>query len=238
MKFYKLPTKRTMTAGIKEYKHAWLIIAYMIFYLLSFVLLEKYDLRPFRLIHCSLDQYIPYCRYFVIPYMIWFPYVAIAFLYFILQDQKGYYALTKNICFGMTIFIIVSWVFPNRLFIRPTQVDISDIFGRMVRYLYAIDTATNVFPSIHVFNTIAIQTAIHKSDTLRNRKCICIATDILGISIILSTMLIKQHSVLDVTAGLLMGLLGYEIFYKHSLGHSYDWMHPAEALKEFKRRHL
>ena len=52
-------------------------------------------------------------------------------------------------------------------FIWPTKVYISDVFGHMAYYLYAIDTITNVFPSIHVFNTIAIQTAIRKSDTLR-----------------------------------------------------------------------
>lgn len=71
----------------------------------------------------------------------------------------------------------------------------------MVAFLYETDTPTNVFPSIHVFNTAVVCSSVLKSAQKKRAKALNL---LLSASIVLSTVFLKQHSILDVAAGLLM----------------------------------
>jgi membrane-associated phospholipid phosphatase len=108
---------------------------------------------------------------------------------------------------GMMIFLVVSAIYPNRLDLRPDYVDTSNICGMLVSFLYKTDTPTNVLPSIHVFNTMALCFAVHGNKELRKRKLLTLSSDILGVLIVLSTMFLKQHSVIDVSLGLVMSVM-------------------------------
>lgn len=78
----------------------------------------------------------------------------------------------------------------------------------MVAFLYETDTPTNVFPSIHVFNTAVVCASVLKSAKKKRAKALNL---LLSAAIVLSTVFLKQHSILDVAAGLLMaaGLRGW-----------------------------
>ena len=79
--------------------------------------------------------------------------------------------------------------------------------------LYRTDTATNIFPSIHVFNSIAAHVAVAKNRKLGGNIWIRGGSFLLMVSIILATMFLKQHSVLDVIAGTLLGVLMEQLVY-------------------------
>jgi membrane-associated phospholipid phosphatase len=117
------------------------------------------------------------------------------------------YKVSAVLMTGMMIFLVVSAIYPNRLDLRPDYVDTSNICGMLVSFLYKTDTTTNVLPSIHVFNTMALCFAVHGNKELRKRKLLTLSSDILGVLIVLSTMFLKQHSVIDVSLGLVMGVL-------------------------------
>lgn len=72
-----------------------------------------------------------------------------------------------------------------------------------------MDTPTNVCPSIHVFISFIIDQALQKCRVLsgdQNRwKRILIR--LWDIAIIISTMFLKQHSIIDVIAGVLVGIV-------------------------------
>mgnify|MGYP000388149172 CR=1 FL=1 len=55
-----------------------------------------------------------------------------------------------------TIFLIISTIFPNGQDLRPVVFERDNVFVDMVRMLYRADTCTNVFPSLHVFNTLSV----------------------------------------------------------------------------------
>ena len=65
-----------------------------------------------------------------------------------------------------------------------------------------------MFPSIHVFNSVTLTLAYHHCARLRGRKWLWVrvSADLLCVSIILSTMLLKQHSVFDVIGGIILAL--------------------------------
>lgn len=85
----------------------------------------------------------------------------------------------------------------------------SDIFARVVRFLYRTDTATNVCPSIHVFNSVTLLLAYYRSHIFdaSRRRWMRPAAAVLCISIVCSTVLLKQHSCIDVALGALLALV-------------------------------
>lgn len=195
---------------------------YFLIYLPWFTWLEKtVGYTPEYIIHMKIDDYIPFNEYFIIPYMLWFGFVAFWVIYFFFQDVKEFYKLTCFLFIGMTMFLIVCTLFPNGQQLRPTEFTRDNLFIDMVKHLYAIDTPTNVAPSIHVYNSACIYLAVRKSAYLKThlnsrlRYATYIITGILTFLIILSTMLLKQHSAFDVITALLMCGVVYRFIYRH-----------------------
>ena len=124
-----------------------------------------------------------------------------------------FYKLAAFLITGMTIFLIICTLFPNGLHLRPTTFARDNIFTHIVQYVYSVDTPTNVLPSIHVFNSMGIAIAVAHSDKLNEKKWIQHLTYILAGLIILSTMFLKQHSVTDVFAALVMAGVIYPFVY-------------------------
>ena len=193
-----------------------MITIYALIYLLLFQYLEQRPIYQYHVIHTVFDDYIPFCEYFIVPYLLWFPYMFGAVAYFIFwnDNKREYYQLTKNLCMGMTIFLIVSFIYPNGHMLRPVTFEHDNIFVHMVQWLYASDTPTNILPSIHVFNSLAIHRAITSCQRLKDHHGIRMASWTLTLLIILSTMFLKQHSVVDVCLGATMAFAGYLIFYR------------------------
>ena len=57
----------------------WWTVLYCPLYLLCFTLVEKRDV-PVAIVSIALDHKIPFLEVFIIPYLLWFPYIAGMFL--------------------------------------------------------------------------------------------------------------------------------------------------------------
>lgn len=200
-----------------NYRHAIPLIVYGIIYLTWFCHLEKTVTKQYTVIHMALDDYIPFCEVFVIPYFLWFAYVATVVLYFFFKDKNDYYRTCIFLFTGMTIFLIISTLWPNGHHLRPYTMPRDNVFTHLVEKLYHTDTPTNLWPSIHVYNSLGAHFAIIRSKHFENRKGIRIASFILAVSIILSTMFIKQHSVFDVLTAFGLAAIMYLVVYRYDL---------------------
>ena len=191
-----------------KYRHGTWIVVYMLFYLLGFTIVEHAGHRHYHLIHSVIDDMIPFCEYFIIPYYLWFAFVAVGICWFVFfcKSRREYYQMASVLAIGMTIFLVVSCVFPNMQDLRPAVFERQNIFTKMVEALYAADTPTNILPSIHVFNSLALFFALNSSEQLRRYRVVRAGAGILAVLIILSTMFLKQHSVVDVSLGVLMAV--------------------------------
>ena len=197
---------------VKKYNHAWVFL-YLLIYLPWFHYLETRTNVHYYIIHSPLDDYIPFLEIFIVPYLLWFLFVAITALYFFFTNKQDFYRLASFLIAGMTAFLVICTVFPNGLNLRPTTFTRDNIFTDLVKMLYKADTSTNVLPSIHVYNSLGVSIAIAHSDKLKKHPRICIGAYVLTVLIILSTMFLKQHSVTDVTAGLVMAMVVYPLVY-------------------------
>ena len=204
--------KEKFTELTKKYKHAWVFL-YILVYMPWFMFLEQHVTTEYHVIQTTFDEYIPFIEYFIIPYLLWFVFIAVVMLYFFFTDVDGFYKLAKIMFTGMTIFLIISTIFPNGQDLRPMVFERDNIFVDMVRMVYRMDTCTNVFPSLHVFNSVCACIAIHESKALKKHRTVCQAAYLLAGLIILATMFLKQHSVLDVMAASFMAYALYQFVY-------------------------
>lgn len=195
-----------------KYKHG-LILLYLLIYLPWFGWLEKTVTSRFHTIHMAVDDLIPFLEYFIVPYLLWFVYIAAAVLYFFFKNKNDFYRLCIFLFTGMTVFLIISTVYPNGHYLRPAEFTRDNIFVDMVRCLYKMDTPTNLFPSIHVYNSIGVNIAVWRSEHFKKNRRIRYGSFVMMTSIILSTMFLKQHSVFDVITGIIFSVFMYTLVY-------------------------
>lgn len=200
---------------IKKYKHGIPMLFYMLFYFICFSYLEDVNITKVKIIYTPIDDIIPFIEFFVVPYFLWFFYVAVVAIYLFFKDVENFNRTCLFLGIGMTVFLLISMLVPNGHNLRPTEFVRDNIFTDMVQFLYTIDTPTNIFPSIHVFNSIVIHIAVTKSEKLASNKLIKNGSLILSLSIIFATVFLKQHSALDVYSACVLAFASYFIVYSN-----------------------
>ena len=129
---------------------------------------------------------------------------------------------------GMTVFLVVSTFLPTKISLRPYYIESRGICAYLVRRLWAIDTPTNVWPSIHVFNTTALMMTLFTSEhPLLQKRTVRIPVVFWCGMIILSTIFLKQHSIGDVLAALTLNGIAYVLVY--------NWGFVVRVIKPKKR---
>lgn len=201
----------------ERYKHAIPLMVYAVIYCVWFAWLERKVINPPFIIHVKLDDMIPFCELFVIPYFLWFAYVSVVVLYCFFVNKQEYYNTCVFLFTGMTIFLVISTLWPNGHHLRPYAMPRDNIFTALIAHLYRMDTPTNLWPSIHVYNSIGAHLAVIHSPKLAKNKKICIGSFVLCILIILSTVFIKQHSMFDVMTAFVMAGVMYAVVYQANI---------------------
>lgn len=195
-----------------QYAHLKYLLGWVGYFVL-FYLTETYiPAEACHSVHCWLDDVIPFCEYFLIPYVFWYGLIVITLVYFALYNTEGFKRFMTFIIVTQVTAITIYILFPSRQDLRPTEFARDNIFTFLVGKLYAFDTNTGVCPSLHVAYSIGIMSAWLKEHSVSSWwKCFVVIAAIL---ICLSTMFIKQHSALDFLAALPVCFLAEIIAYR------------------------
>jgi hypothetical protein len=192
----------------EEFRHLWLLAYWPIFGLLFLLVERVWTDRAFVAIHCALDDKIPFCEFFLIPYLFWFVYLAGMHLYTLLWDRDAFVLMMRFIIVTYSIAILAYFLFPSEQNLRPAVFARSNAFTSFVTAFYRFDTNTNVCPSIHVIGSVAVLFAawhIRRFSTPGWRIFFAVSC----ILICASTVFLKQHSILDVLAALPVCAVGW-----------------------------
>ena len=190
-------------AHLQDLKYAlWLPI-----YLLSFVFLEQRPPESYWATQLPMDDWIPFSEWFVIPYCLWYPLLIGLGLFLLVRDNHSFRRYMWFLAVTFFVSELIWFLIPNGQDLRPAILPRGTLLSRMVATLYRIDTHTNVFPSVHVSGSMGAAFAAWDSPPIRQKKWLCAAITILAGMICLSVVLIKQHSILDLLAGLLLSLV-------------------------------
>lgn len=204
-----------MKSFLSRWKHAW-ILSYGFIYLPWFLYLERTVTRNYHIIHTRLDDLIPFNEYFIIPYLLWFPYVAGMIMFFFFKNKQDYYRMCTLLFTGMTISLVICTFYRNGTDMRPVVDPGRNVFAWLVSRLHAADTPTNIFPSVHVFNSVVVHIAVARSSCFKNRPWVVRLSFILALSVCLSTVFLKQHSVVDGIGSMIMCYALYPLVYGES----------------------
>ena len=203
---------RSMDKGRRKLgREVWYLL-YLPIYLLMFALVEHLIVDSYWVSWCTLDDRIPFVRQFVLIYVLWYPLMLGTTLYLLFRDRRSFVRYARSFVIGMTACMLIFLIFPSGQNLRPAEVPGNDLSAWMLRAIYAADTNTNVFPSMHVVGTLAAVIAIFDSRSASG--CAKWGVAALGMLINASTVLIKQHSLLDILAGIALYWLVYLAVYR------------------------
>ncbi len=168
----------------------------------------------------SIDNLIPFCELFILPYVLWYPYILFVNVYIARNGNKQEYMyLALMTIIGMVICLAGNTVFPTQIIRDENLIENlgrSNIFTKLTAFIYSCDTPPRlVFPSMHVYGSVVLAAAMLRCKA--TKRWINIASVTLCVLICLSTMFIKQHSVIDFASALLLFAvlhIGYIIILK------------------------
>lgn len=148
----------------------------------------------------SADAAIPFIKYFALPYSVWIFYIYVCLVYFFFKDPTFYYRglLTYIVC-ALICYMIYS-VFQTTV-PRP-EVTGTDPFSELIRYIYNRDKPFNCFPSIHCFSSYMVMRLVWSSG-FRNKRNLTLITGMSSL-IIMSTLFVKQHVIMDAVGGIVL----------------------------------
>ena len=172
-----------------EFSHVRLLLYWPIFGLLFLFLERLQPQRNYYPVYCGLDYIIPFCEWALIPYLFWFVFLIGTLVYTFFVDVPAFRRMMYFVIVTYTITVLIYLFFPTCQNLRPEAFVRNNLLTRFIELFYSFDTNTNVCPSLHVIGSIAV----------------CIS---------LSTVFMKQHSIMDVLAALPVCFFGWWIAYK------------------------
>lgn len=144
------------------------------------------------------DDYIPFISIFIIPYAGYFFYIPITVVLLWNTKYINSFLITYTISY---ILAELFWYFvPNG--VKRYPISKKDIFSRFTRYIHLHDDDTNGFPSAHVISSLLCSYFL---SLVFPQNIILIWT--INFFICISTVLVKQHYVLDILGGILFSLV-------------------------------
>ena len=207
---------RLSKLGSPEFSHLKLLLGWVVYFALYFLTENLIPVERCTPVHWFLDDLIPFCEWFVIPYFFWYALVAGSLLYFLLYNVDSFKKLSVYIIITQAVAMAVYILWPNRQDLRPTEFPRDNVLTEIIALLYSFDTNTGVCPSLHVGYSLGIASVwLKEKDAHPLWKAFVVVAVVL---ICLSTAFIKQHSTLDILAAIPMCILAeilvFHIIYK------------------------
>ena len=198
-----------------QFSHLLLLLGWVVYFLLYFLTENLIPAENCHPIHSALDDIIPFCEVFLIPYVFWYFLIAISLGYFALYNIDNFKKLQTYIMITQAVAMAVYIIYPNCQNLRPVEFPRDNFLTGCVGLIYSFDTNTGVCPSLHCAYSIAIASVWLREKSVSNLwKGLVVLAAIL---ICLSTMFIKQHSAVDFFAAIpvcvLAEFLVFKVFY-------------------------
>ena len=197
--------------GEPRFSHLKLLLGWVVYFALYFLTENLIPVEDCYPVHSFIDDLIPFCEWFLIPYFGWYLLIVISLGYFLLYDVDSFKRLQIYIMVTQAAAMLCYILFPTRQDLRPETFANDNLLVKGVQLLYALDTNTGVCPSLHVAYSLGIASVwVKQKDASLWWKGFVVVAVIL---ICLSTMFIKQHSAVDFFAALPVCLLAEAIVY-------------------------
>lgn len=152
-----------------------------------------------------LDRAVPFTPWTIWVYLLYYPFCFSPIV--LLNNIDIFRRVAAGFLMEFVLAFVVFLTFPVKM-VRPAVI-VSSLSTKAVAILYSIDPGFNVFPSLHVANSLFVALIFY-----RYRKSIGIVFLVIAVCISISTLFVKQHYALDIAAGLLDTLIVYPVVFR------------------------
>lgn len=202
-----MPVKKQIEKILPAYAIRPLLLALAANFIIYFGTSQLRRFLTFHSLALPIDAQIPFFAPFILFYILAYAQWIVNYL---LIAREG-----KSFCYHFVYGDVISKLFCLAFFLLlPTTLNRPIISGngiceRLVRLIYHLDAPVNLFPSIHCLESwCCIHAALHMKKTPRWYLPV---TVVMSLCVFASTLLVKQHVLLDVFGGILVFEAGYAI---------------------------
>ena len=188
-----------------QYRHLLYLIGWPIYFMLYFLTENLIPLEACTPIWCPLDDVIPFCEWFVIPYVGWYLLIVVSLGWFALYNVKNFRRLQTFIIVTQVVAMIIYILWPSRQDLRPEVFPRDNFLTDIMGLIYAFDTSTGVCPSLHAAYSIGIASVWLKEPEASRGVKLFVA--VFCFVICISIAFVKQHSIADFLAAIPVCLL-------------------------------
>lgn len=165
------------------------------------------DNRGVYTVATDIDKAIPFIPAFIIPYVFWYIFIFLCFVYILIKNKKIYYRTLLSYCIGMIVCFVFYYFFQTTT-PRPEFIG-EGMFSRLVSKIYSNDNPYNCFPSIHCLSSYLIFVGVTKLNN--HPKWMNWIVGAISFTIIVSTLFVKQHVILDALSAIILGDVIFKI---------------------------
>ncbi len=152
------------------------------------------------------DKLVPFAPGWIWVYLLYFPLCFLPLLFRgVLDDLELFRRTAAGFAIQFIVALAFFWLLPSRM-IRP-HFDPQGISEQVLFIFYQIDPGFNIFPSLHVANLTFVACLAGR---LTGPLWTLFVWILCGL-IAASTVLVKQHYLLDLPAGFLLGAASYSL---------------------------
>ena len=156
-----------------------------------------------------LERYIPFVPSAIFAYYLMFVFLSLPI--FFVKSYKEFRKVVRGYWIITFISAFIFFFFPTTM-PRPETVQHEGIIRLLFYGIYSVDGPHNLFPSLHVSSTTYIL-FVNNRFWPKGK----ILNILMAISINISTLLIKQHAVIDVIGGVLLGIFVFWLIFKRGI---------------------
>ena len=154
-----------------------------------------------------IDNYIPYVSLFVIPYCLFYLYIVLGPVLVARYSEYFFYRFILAGIIGSCIGFVTFLVKPTHVVLN--QIIPSNFLDHILIFLRSCDYSARCCPSFHCFLAALVFISIASCNNIKYE--IKVKSFIISFLIILSTVLIKQHVIIDSLSGVLLAVISWNL---------------------------
>lgn len=163
-----------------------------------------------------LDSQIPLIAWFVYPYFLTFPLGLFTFFYLAYKDKKAFYNVFITLIISFAISGVI-YLFGQTVFTKPDFEPVT-FTDKFVVWTWGATNPVNCFPSQHCFMAFAMIIACLTAKEEKMNIFFKIFTITCDILIVLATVFIRQHFLLDIFASFIIMFSAFAVCYVFKWG--------------------
>ena len=197
---------------VKTHRYCLLALYFVVYIVTFFIIEEHTPTEGYWVTDTVVDDYIPFVPGFAVFYIIWYPLFASVGIPTMLKDEGAFRRWMYYNMFTLSATLILDVLVPNGQNLRPEDVEVTNLGTWIMSIIWAADTPTNVFPSMHVLGCLGdILCAFDSRIFTKPWRAVITAACVLCMA---STVLVKQHAFIDTVGALIFAVPAFLLFYR------------------------